>query len=240
MRRIGPIRPICSPGTTISAETCRGGLAPAFGPIPTMSGSARSCCSRRRWRPSGPILTDSLARWPDISALAAAPLDAILHMWQGLGYYARARNLHACAAAVVERHGGVFPSEPAALRALPGHRRLHRGGDRGDRLRPSGGGGRRQCRARRRSALRHRPAAGLGKAEAEGARRGLGPGVAGRRLRPGDDGSRRHDLHPAPAALRAVPVARRVPRGGERAGGKIADARRQSRNVRGVTASPSG
>ncbi|HEY3910047.1 MAG TPA: A/G-specific adenine glycosylase [Stellaceae bacterium] len=60
------------------------------------------------------------ARWPDISALAEASLDQVLQVWQGLGYYARARNLHACARAVAERHGGVFPREPAALRALPG------------------------------------------------------------------------------------------------------------------------
>jgi A/G-specific adenine glycosylase len=59
-------------------------------------------------------------RWPEISALAAAPLDEVLHLWQGLGYYARARNLHACARAVMSRHGGVFPDEIAALRALPG------------------------------------------------------------------------------------------------------------------------
>jgi A/G-specific adenine glycosylase len=61
-----------------------------------------------------------LERWPDVRALAAAPLDDVLHAWQGLGYYARARNLHACARAVVERHGGVFPASEAALRELPG------------------------------------------------------------------------------------------------------------------------
>ena len=66
------------------------------------------------------ISTDSSARWPDVSALAAASLDDILQLWQGLGYYARARNLHACARAVVERHGGAFPSEAAELRGLPG------------------------------------------------------------------------------------------------------------------------
>ena len=68
----------------------------------------------------GPYFDQFMARWPDISALAAASLDEILHMWQGLGYYARARNLHACARVVVEQHGGAFPSERAALRALPG------------------------------------------------------------------------------------------------------------------------
>jgi A/G-specific adenine glycosylase len=60
------------------------------------------------------------ARWPELSALAAAALDEVLQEWQGLGYYARARNLHACARVVMARHGGAFPAEPAALRALPG------------------------------------------------------------------------------------------------------------------------
>jgi len=68
----------------------------------------------------GPYFDRFVARWPDISALAAASLDEVLRLWQGLGYYARARNLHACARAVVERHGGVFPRESGALRALPG------------------------------------------------------------------------------------------------------------------------
>jgi A/G-specific adenine glycosylase len=68
----------------------------------------------------GPYFDRFVARWPDVSALATASLDEILQLWQGLGYYARARNLHACARAVVERHGGRFPADPAALRALPG------------------------------------------------------------------------------------------------------------------------
>jgi A/G-specific adenine glycosylase len=68
----------------------------------------------------GPYFDRFVARWPDVSALAAASLQEILQLWQGLGYYARARNLHACARAVVERHGGAFPQDPAALRALPG------------------------------------------------------------------------------------------------------------------------
>ncbi len=68
----------------------------------------------------GPYFDQFVARWPDISALAAASLDEVLQLWQGLGYYARARNLHACARAVVERHHGSFPADPAKLRALPG------------------------------------------------------------------------------------------------------------------------
>ena len=67
-----------------------------------------------------PYYARFLARWPSVSALAASPLDDVLKAWAGLGYYARARNLHACARAVVARHGGRFPDEEAALAALPG------------------------------------------------------------------------------------------------------------------------
>lgn len=67
-----------------------------------------------------PYFATFLARWPTVEALAAAPLEEVLSAWAGLGYYARARNLHACARAVVERHGGVFPDEEAELLALPG------------------------------------------------------------------------------------------------------------------------
>jgi A/G-specific adenine glycosylase len=67
-----------------------------------------------------PYFARFVARWPTVRALAAASLDEVLHAWQGLGYYARARNLHACARAVVARHDGRFPDDPAALRALPG------------------------------------------------------------------------------------------------------------------------
>ena len=68
----------------------------------------------------GPYFDRFVARWPDIRALAAASLDEVLQLWQGLGYYARARNLHACARVVVERHGGKFPGDVPGLRALPG------------------------------------------------------------------------------------------------------------------------
>ncbi len=61
-----------------------------------------------------------LARWPNVQALALAPIEEVLKAWAGLGYYARARNLHACAIAVVERHAGSFPVREDALRALPG------------------------------------------------------------------------------------------------------------------------
>jgi A/G-specific adenine glycosylase len=68
----------------------------------------------------GPYYARFLARWPDVRALASAPLNDVLKAWAGLGYYARARNLHACAQAVMERHGARFPDTEDALRELPG------------------------------------------------------------------------------------------------------------------------
>ncbi len=67
-----------------------------------------------------PYYARFLERFPDIRTLAAAPVGEVMALWSGLGYYARARNLHACARAVVERHGGEFPRETAAIAALPG------------------------------------------------------------------------------------------------------------------------
>lgn len=61
-----------------------------------------------------------LDRFPDVQALAAASQDEVLALWSGLGYYSRARNLHACAKAVVAEHGGVFPRSSAVLQTLPG------------------------------------------------------------------------------------------------------------------------
>jgi A/G-specific adenine glycosylase len=71
-------------------------------------------------RAVAPYFARFTARWPDVRALAAAPLEDVLRLWAGLGYYARARNLHACARAVAERHGGRFPQSEAELAALPG------------------------------------------------------------------------------------------------------------------------
>src|ERR1700729_4599118 len=68
----------------------------------------------------GPYFLKFVARWPDVDALGAASLDDVLRMWAGLGYYSRARNLHACAVAVLRDHDGVFPDTQAGLQALPG------------------------------------------------------------------------------------------------------------------------
>jgi A/G-specific adenine glycosylase len=61
-----------------------------------------------------------MGRFPTVEALAGAPIDEVLHLWTGLGYYARARNLKAAAQALLEQHGGEFPADLDAVTALPG------------------------------------------------------------------------------------------------------------------------
>ncbi len=67
-----------------------------------------------------PYFERFMLRFPDIAALAAAPIDEVLHLWTGLGYYARARNLHRAAQQLRDGHGGEFPRDYAAVAALPG------------------------------------------------------------------------------------------------------------------------
>ena len=79
-----------------------------------------SCCSRPRWRRSNP---GSRPSWRGFRTSTPSPRRTnatSCTAWQGLGYYRRARALHACARAIVEQHGGEVPDEEAALRALPG------------------------------------------------------------------------------------------------------------------------
>ena len=67
-----------------------------------------------------PYYARFMARFPDVGSLASAPLDEVLHLWTGLGYYARARNLQACAQVLVAQHGGEFPQTLEAMMDLPG------------------------------------------------------------------------------------------------------------------------
>ena len=66
-----------------------------------------------------PYFERFLERFPDLQTLAAAPLEDVLALWSGLGYYSRARNLHACAQQVMQRFGGHFPHDPAEINSLP-------------------------------------------------------------------------------------------------------------------------
>ena len=61
-----------------------------------------------------------ISRWPTVQDLAAANQETVLEEWAGLGYYARARNLHKCAQSIAANHGGIFPHTPQELIALPG------------------------------------------------------------------------------------------------------------------------
>lgn len=67
-----------------------------------------------------PYFTAFIAALPDIPSLAHAPLDQILHLWSGLGYYSRARNLHKAANIIMQQHGGRFPQTLVEAQALPG------------------------------------------------------------------------------------------------------------------------
>jgi A/G-specific adenine glycosylase len=75
-----------------------------------------------------PYYENWLRLFPDLPTLAAADLQSVLKAWQGLGYYARARNLHKAARMIVEQHGGEFPSDVEAVLALPGIGRSTAGG----------------------------------------------------------------------------------------------------------------
>ena len=66
-----------------------------------------------------PYFLDFIERWPTIEALAAAPVDDVLAAWAGLGYYARARNLHLTAQIVTHKYAGVFPKNQGDLRIQP-------------------------------------------------------------------------------------------------------------------------
>ncbi len=67
-----------------------------------------------------PYFERFMQRFPSLQELAAAPLDEVLHLWSGLGYYARARNLHKAAAVVCRQHAGTFPQQIDEVEALPG------------------------------------------------------------------------------------------------------------------------
>ena len=79
---------------------------------------------------------DFLGRWPTVGRWPPRADDEVMAAWAGLGYYARARNLLACARAVAGEHGGVFPARRGRPEGAAGRRRLHGRGHRRDRLRP--------------------------------------------------------------------------------------------------------
>ena len=130
------------------------------------------------------------------------------------------------------------PTPRPGCAALPGDRPLHRRGDRGDRLRPAGRGGRRQRRAGDGAAPRGRGAAAGGQAAAARAGRRPDPGRAARRLRPGGDGPRRHRLHAAAPGLRPLPLGGGLRRPRARGSRRRCRGGRRSRRSRSARASP--
>ena len=130
----------------------------------------------------GPYFEKFLARWPDVAALGRASQDDVLRMWAGLGYYSRARNLHACAVAVLRDHGGVFPT-PRKACANCRDRPVHGSRNRRDRLRHQDHAGGRQYRTRGVAALCSRRTAAAGQAAHTGiggvrSRSRLAPAIA--------------------------------------------------------------
>ena len=116
-----------------------------------------------------------LRRWPDVTALARAELGEVLAAWAGLGYYARARNLHACAREVAERHGGKFPEDEAGLRKLPGIGDYTAAAIAAIAFGKRRDAGRRQYRARGGAAVRRDDAAARRQDRDQGARRDADP-----------------------------------------------------------------
>ena len=211
----------CSPGTTGRRARCPGACRPAARrgarPLPGLALRGDAAADHGR---GGARLLRGLRRPAGrrVADLAAAPDAEVMAAWAGLGYYARARNLLACARAVGGEHGGRFPDTEAGLRALPGvgpytaaaiaaiafdrravvRRRQRRAGD---GAAPRGRG--RRCRRRSRACARS-PA-------------GLTPAARARRLRAGGHGPRRH--RSAPRARRpAASAPGRPPARGRGAG----------------------
>ncbi len=153
-----------------------------------------------------PYFAEFLTRWPTVEALAAAPRDAVMQQWAGLGYYSRARNLHACAQTLVAEHGGRFPTTSDALLTLPGigaYTAAAIAAIAFDEAVAVVDGNVERVMARL-LALEVPPASA--KAEIKEAVDGADPGRSSGRLRPGHDGSRRdasvrRSVRPAPFVL---------------------------------------
>ena len=158
-----------------------------------------------------------LRRYPTVGDLAEATVDAVRDAWQGLGYYARARNLHAAARHVVAVHDGIFPSDPATLRSLPGIGRYTAGAVASIAFGADEAAVDTNVARVLRRVFRV-PGARGSSAHAKRlwklAER-LVPRGSRRRLEPGVDGPRRHHLRRAAPALRGVPGRAGVPVGDE-------------------------
>jgi hypothetical protein len=145
-----------------------------------------------------------LALWPDVQALANAKQDDVLAAWAGLGYYARARNLHAAAKVVASEMGGKFPATAESLRVLPEWAVTPPPPSRPSLMTETGGDGR-QCRAGDCAPLRRADTDAQGQARIACAMLGAGAG-AGRGFRASPDGSGLRHLHAQAPGLRQLSV----------------------------------
>lgn len=103
-------------GTTARRATCRGERTGTR----TTSGCQRLCCSQTRVEAVKGYYERFLAELPTIEKLASAPQERLLKLWEGLGYYTRAKNLQKAAQTVMREYDGRFPQEYAAIARLPG------------------------------------------------------------------------------------------------------------------------
>ena len=151
-----------------------------------------------------------MQRFPGSASLAAAPLDEVLHLWSGLGYYSRARNLHRAAQRVVSEHGGELPGELDAAGALPGIGRSTAAAIVAlafERRASILDGNVKRVLARyfaiegSLGRQRHR-------ARTVAARRAMHAAVRRRRVHPGHHGFRCNAVHPPRSAVHALPAAR--------------------------------
>ena len=148
-----------------------------------------------------------MARFPTVESLAAAPEDEVLHLWTGLGYYARARNLRACAQVLVARHGGRLSRAYRRGRGAARHRPIHCGRDSGAVARTAASDPGRQRQAGARAGIRHCGRSELG----AGARGAVASGASSARRRTASPRTRKPSWIWAPRSARARgPLARCV------------------------------
>lgn len=118
--RVGPIAPLLLAWYDAHARSLPWRAKPGAAVDPYRVWLSEIMLQQTSVTAAAPYFLRFLELWPRVEDLADAPVEDIMREWAGLGYYARARNLHACAKAVVARFGGKFPSDEDSLKTLPG------------------------------------------------------------------------------------------------------------------------
>ena len=196
----------CWPGMTPMPATCHGASKRGKKPDPYHVWLSEIMLQQTTVAAVRDYYIKFLSLWPTVSDLAKASQEDVLRAWAGLGYYARARNLHACAIKVVSDWNGKFPDTEEALRTLPGigpYTAAAIAAIAFDRPHAAVDGN--VERVMSRVYAIETPLA-RGKAPDQGKGAGAGAGETRRGFRPGPDGSWRHDLHAAHRQLRNMSV----------------------------------